>query len=137
MQPPLADRELNDLFMGTLPAQYYERLIGNTSSSFSELVIVGEKVEEGLKSGKISGGTSGSSSVKKPFNGYKKKEGEANAVYDQRGRGRGRQSSKPTPIQVPYMQYPYVAAVQYPGMPYQQPMQMQIPMQIPIQVSLN
>ena len=116
VQPALAERELNDLFMGTLPVQYYERLIGSTFSDFSNLVMVGEKIEEGLKAGKISGGNAGTSTVKKPFNGFKRKEAEANVVYESRGRGRGRQPTRPAPVQVPYMSYPYVAAMQFPGM---------------------
>src|ERR1051325_4387540 len=60
--------------MGTLPVQYYERLIGSTFSDFSNLVMVGEKIEEGLKTGKISGGNAGTSTVKKPFNGFKRKK---------------------------------------------------------------
>src|ERR1043165_7439558 len=113
VQPTLAERELNDLFMGTLPVQYYERLIGSTFSDFSNLVMVGEKIEKGLKTGKISGGNAGTSTVKKPFNGFKRKEDEANAVYESRGRGRGRQPARPAPVQVPYMSYPYVAAMNF------------------------
>src|ERR1044072_1459989 len=89
--------------------------------------MVGEKIEEGLKTGKISGGNAGTSTVKKLFNGFKRKEAEANAVYESRGRGRGRQPARPAHVQVPYMSYPYVAAMQFPGMPDQQPMQMQMP----------
>ncbi|XP_050889062.1 uncharacterized protein LOC127094247 [Lathyrus oleraceus] len=53
VHPPLVDRELIDIFMGTLQGQYYERLISSVSTGFSDMVIVGERVEEGLKSGKI------------------------------------------------------------------------------------
>src|ERR1043165_4144360 len=117
VQPALAERELNDLFMGTLPIQYYERLIGSTFSDFSILVMVGEKIEEGLKTGKISGGNVGPSAVKKSFNGFKRKEAEANAVYEPRGRGR--QPARPAPVQVLYMSYPYVSATQFRDMLYQ------------------
>src|ERR1051325_8972950 len=135
VQPALAERELNDLFMGTLPVQYYERLIGSTFSDFSNLVMVGERIEEGLKTGKISGGNVGPSTVKKVFNGFKRKEAETNAVYGARGRGRGRSPARSAPVQVPYMSYPYVAAMQFPSMPYQQPMQ--VPMQYSTQVPPN
>src|ERR1051325_6568147 len=49
VQPPLVERELNDLCMGTFPSQYYERLLGSNFSDFSNLVMVGEKIAEGLK----------------------------------------------------------------------------------------
>ncbi|CAK8530892.1 unnamed protein product [Lathyrus sativus] len=57
MHPPLVDRELIDIFMGTLQGQYYDKLIGSMSIGFSELVIISERIEEGLKSGKIQGGS--------------------------------------------------------------------------------
>lgn len=55
MHPLLLERELVDLFMGTLPCQYYEVMLESVSSRFSNLVIVGEGIEEGLKSIKIQG----------------------------------------------------------------------------------
>lgn len=44
------------------------------------MVIVGERVEEGLKSGKIQGGTSNHAILKKSFDGFKRKEGETIAI---------------------------------------------------------
>lgn len=35
--------------MGTLQGQYYERLISSVYIGLSDMVIVGERVEEGLK----------------------------------------------------------------------------------------
>ncbi|XP_050919305.1 uncharacterized protein LOC127136829 [Lathyrus oleraceus] len=61
--------------------QYYERLISSVSTGFSDMVIVGERVEEGLKSGKIQGGSISQPILKKPFNGFKRKEGETSAIY--------------------------------------------------------
>lgn len=53
VQPPLMERELFDMFMGTLQGPYYDRMVGITSTGFSELVIPGERIEVGLKMGKI------------------------------------------------------------------------------------
>ncbi|CAK8567693.1 unnamed protein product [Lathyrus sativus] len=131
VHPPLVDRELIDIFMGTLQGQYYEKLIGSVSAGFSDLVIVGERIEEGLKSGKIPGGSNSQANAKKPFNGYKKKEGETNSISLQKGQA-SQQAPAPMPYQVPYYQYPYVAVVQYAPMPYQpaiQAVQAQMPQQ--------
>lgn len=49
------------------------------------MVIVGERVEEGLKSGKIKWGSSVHDGAKKPFNGYQK-EGDTTAISSQKGR---------------------------------------------------
>lgn len=110
--PLLVDIELTDIFMSTLKGQYYRNLISSVTSSFSDLVIVGERVEEGLKSGKILGGSETQTGAKKPFNsGYKKKEGETNAVSSRDGKGNTQQVGPPP---MPCFQYPYVVAVQYP-----------------------
>lgn len=55
------------------------------SSGFSDMIIVGERVYDGLKSGKVQGGTSIQSGLKKPFNGFKRKEGETNIISSQGG----------------------------------------------------
>ena len=75
------ERELVDMFMGTLQVLYYDRMVGSSSVGFFELVMAGERFEVGLKMGKIQSANTSSStggSGKKPFNGYpKKKEGES------------------------------------------------------------
>ncbi|MCI57390.1 hypothetical protein A2U01_0078641, partial [Trifolium medium] len=70
----------------------------------------GERIEEGLRSGKIQGASNGQDGAKR------KKEGEANAIAVGSSQG-------PT-AQLPYFQYPYVAAVaqgQYPQPVYPMP----------------
>ncbi|XP_050894768.1 uncharacterized protein LOC127101400 [Lathyrus oleraceus] len=95
VQPPMMERELVDMFMGTLQGPYYDRMVGSTSVGFSELVMSGERIEVGLKMSKIQSTNAGSStgrSAKKPFGGYpKKKEGESSAMYSQRGQERTQQ----------------------------------------------
>lgn len=99
VQPPLTDRELVDMFMSTLNSPFYSHLIGSSSSGFTELIMTGERVESGIRSGKIQVGASSSSTAKKPPSGKK----ESNAVYGQPGRNRSHQSvgavhiSNPTP----------------------------------------
>ena len=51
---------------------------------FTELILTGERVEAGIKSGKIQKDTSSSAAVKKTFLAKK----EVSAIYSQRGQGR-------------------------------------------------
>ena len=79
VQPPLDDRELVDMFLGTLSVPYFNHLIGSSSSGFTELIMTGERVEAGIRSGKIQKGAS-SSTEKKPF---KKESSAANSSRSQ------------------------------------------------------
>ena len=53
VQPPLTDRELIDIFMGNLTGPFFKHLIGSSSVGFTELILTDERVEAGIKSGKI------------------------------------------------------------------------------------
>ena len=53
VQPPLSDRELVDMFLSTLSGPFFNHLIGSSSDGFTELIMTGERVEAGIKSGKI------------------------------------------------------------------------------------
>lgn len=57
-------------------------MVGSSSSNFSDIVVIGERIESGLESGKITDGNSKQQSeVGKPLSGYaKKKEGETIVV---------------------------------------------------------
>ncbi|XP_050908405.1 uncharacterized protein LOC127122034 [Lathyrus oleraceus] len=113
VQPPLLERELVDMFMGNLQGPYLDRMVGNTSSGFSDLVLAGERIENMIKMGKIQNSASTSSASKKTFVPYgKKREGETNAASIIRTRN-------PT--------YPQVAAIA-PVQPSQQQ-----PLAIPVQ----
>ena len=46
-------KEMVTTFLNTLKDPYYAHLIGHTTSSFADLVIVGERVEDGMKSGRL------------------------------------------------------------------------------------
>ena len=76
VQPPLSGRELVDMFMGTLTSPFFNHLIGSSSSGFTELILTRERVEGGIKSGKILVVAS-SNALKKTSNGKK----ETNDVY--------------------------------------------------------
>ena len=53
VQPPLSNRELVDMFMGTLTGPFFNHLIVSSSSGFTELILIEEHVQSGIKSGKF------------------------------------------------------------------------------------
>ena len=69
----MTDKELNKIFLNTLKAPYYDQMIGNSNTNFSDVVSVGEMIESGVKLGKIE-----SAKAKKLTS--KKKKGETHAV---------------------------------------------------------
>ena len=73
VQPPMTDKELNKIFLNTLNALYYDRMMGNLNTNFSDMVSAGEMIESGVKVDKIK-----STKAKKPT--LKKKEGKTHAV---------------------------------------------------------
>nr|XP_016437096.1 PREDICTED: uncharacterized protein LOC107763158 [Nicotiana tabacum] len=52
-QPPLDDNELTKYFIRAQEGIYFEKMIGIMCQKFSELVRIGDYLEEGIKSGKI------------------------------------------------------------------------------------
>ena len=42
VQPPLSDRELVDMFPGTLSGPFFNHLIDSSSAGFTELILTGE-----------------------------------------------------------------------------------------------
>ncbi|XP_050897112.1 uncharacterized protein LOC127103924 [Lathyrus oleraceus] len=103
----LTDAELVDIFMGTLHGLYYEKMVGSSSSNFADMVTIGERIENGLKIGKIASIDS-QPAAKKSHGFAKKKEAEANVVttnvYAQ---------VKALMDHMPYYPYPYIVVAQY------------------------
>ncbi|KAA0054570.1 uncharacterized protein E5676_scaffold519G00030 [Cucumis melo var. makuwa] len=54
VQPPLTDKELMAMFINTLQAPYYDRMVGSASTNFSDVITIGERIEFGVKNGRIS-----------------------------------------------------------------------------------
>ena len=71
VQPPLSEIELVDMFLGTLSGPFFNHLIGSSSAGFSKLILTGERVEVGIKNGKIQKYTSSFAAIRKPFIGKK------------------------------------------------------------------
>ncbi|XP_060185092.1 uncharacterized protein LOC132614615 [Lycium barbarum] len=53
VQPPIRDREMTATFIECQVGIYYEIMIGMMGQKFTEVVRMGEAIEEGIKSGKI------------------------------------------------------------------------------------
>ena len=71
---------MTTIFLKTLGAFYYERMMASTPSDFTEMVRMGVHLEEAIREGRLTK-SEGSSNVKKPSYGFvKKKEGETNVV---------------------------------------------------------
>ncbi|XP_050909030.1 uncharacterized protein LOC127122787 [Lathyrus oleraceus] len=86
VQPPLIEKELVDMFMGTLHGPYLEKLIGITSAGFSDLMVASERIENCLKFGKIQDTITRVNGAKKSQSGFpNKKEGETNAATTAKG----------------------------------------------------
>lgn len=120
VEPPLTEKELADWFVDTVRPEFFERMVGSVNASFSDLVVVGIKVELGLKNGKmiISASNSNNNNNTKKFSSsfHKKKEGETNAVMGSRRKNQSwkKQQSfaQQQYVQRPqFAQQPYVAAI--------------------------
>lgn len=53
VQPPLSNSELVEIFMNILQGSYFGKMVESMSSNFSELVTIGERIENGLNTGGI------------------------------------------------------------------------------------
>lgn len=119
--------------MGTLQGLYFEKMIGSSSTNFADMVTIGERVESGLKSGKIIDTTAQQTTNKRPHRGFtKKKEGEANTVT---ARARPRYQFPMAPM--PFYPYLYVAATKYQQLPFQYQPQKGNQQSTPAQKNLN
>ena len=74
------------MFVGTLQAPYYKKLVGNAITNFIDMVISSEMIENAIKSDRISI-TEAPGSIKKIINKGKEREvnivGETNARFNQ------------------------------------------------------
>lgn len=84
-------------------------MVGSSSYNFTDIVVIGERIESGLKSGKITSGNNNQQYVtRKSLSGYgNKKEGETNFVTTNVPQYQAHMA--PTS----YFPYPYVAAAQF------------------------
>ncbi|KAL4387552.1 hypothetical protein GQ457_09G017840 [Hibiscus cannabinus] len=79
VQPPLGEKEMVVIFIQTLDGPILDRLIGNATTNFADLVLSGELIENAVKSSKIDSG--GSSSHRKSLSGKRDHEVNSSGVY--------------------------------------------------------
>ena len=78
--PPMEEKEMTKIFLKTLGAFYYERMVASAPSDFTEMVGMGIRLEEAVREGCLTN-SEGSRGAKKPCYGFtKKKEGDENVV---------------------------------------------------------
>ncbi|RDX84631.1 hypothetical protein CR513_34297, partial [Mucuna pruriens] len=77
------------MFIDTLPSPFYDKVVGNVASNFVNLVVVGERIELGIKWGKFTQSSNNIGFTKKP---NQEKKGEANAILLE-----SRKASSPIP----------------------------------------
>ena len=65
---------MTNIFLKTLGAFYYERMVESAPSDFTEMVGMGVRLEEAVREGRLTKSES-SSNVKKPSYGFVKKKG--------------------------------------------------------------
>ena len=70
----MTEKKTTKLFISTLKDPYYDRMVGNITKIFADIVVAGEMIENAIKTSKIQ-----NVEIRKgSFN--KKKEGETNAI---------------------------------------------------------
>ncbi|RDY07919.1 hypothetical protein CR513_07906, partial [Mucuna pruriens] len=80
VQPPLSKKELVTTFIDILQSPFYDKMIGNVSPNFSNLVIIRERVEMGMRSGRIALRIATTNANKHLRSTNKRKEGETNTI---------------------------------------------------------
>ncbi|XP_016700082.2 uncharacterized protein [Gossypium hirsutum] len=53
VEPPLTKTEITVLFINTLKAPFYDKLVGSATKDFADIVISGELIENAIKSGRM------------------------------------------------------------------------------------
>ena len=53
IQPPLTEKEIAKLLISILKDPYCDRMVGNTTRIFTDIVAAGEMIEGAIKTGKI------------------------------------------------------------------------------------
>ncbi|RDY00571.1 hypothetical protein CR513_16232, partial [Mucuna pruriens] len=66
------------MFIDTLPSPYYDKVVGSVASNFADLVVVGKRIELGIRCGKLTQASNNVGFTKKLPS--EKKKGEANIM---------------------------------------------------------
>ncbi|XP_059277557.1 uncharacterized protein LOC132031603 [Lycium ferocissimum] len=119
---PMNDREMTATFIECQAGIFYEKMIGMMGQKFTEVVRMGEALEEGIKSGKIQDLTA-LQAVNKAIqsgsiSGTKKKKEDAAVVMNVQGHKPSQATTYFNHPQPPFYPYHYVEPYQTPLSPY-------------------
>ncbi|RDY13375.1 hypothetical protein CR513_01723, partial [Mucuna pruriens] len=76
VKPPLTEKEMVSMFIETLPSSFNDKAVGSVASNFADLVTVGERIESGLKRGRIASNLTDLGRKPVP----KRRKGESNVI---------------------------------------------------------
>ena len=76
VQPPLTERETTKIFVNSLKGIYHDRMLGNVTKNFADMVVSRELIKSSIKNGLVEDNLGS-----KKTGSAKKKEGEAQAVH--------------------------------------------------------
>ena len=79
VEPSLSEKETTTLFIDTFREAFYDKMIGCTSSKFSDIVVIVERVERDMRKWRIDSPRATNSKTL-PSGTRKKKEGNTNAM---------------------------------------------------------
>ena len=88
VQPPLIETEMMTLFANAFRAPYYEHLMGSSTQHFYDVVRIAERIEQGIRSGRIAEPIENRGFI------VKKKQNEVNSLE---GGYKGRSKNYQTP----------------------------------------
>ena len=74
VNPPLEEKEMTKVFLNTLGPFYYERMIASAPGDFTEMVSMGMRLEEGVRTGRLVKEIGFSSGTKKVGTSFPKKK---------------------------------------------------------------
>ena len=107
VQPPMMENEMIKWFIDNLKPPYYEKMISTQVTHFASLILIGERIDEGIRSKKIMDAKSLSSMVEqqvKRMTGHKTKEVDVHMVDNTSKRPRGVAPAYATLATRPYQQ---------------------------------
>ena len=74
VNPPLEEKEMTKVFLNTLGPFYYERMVANAPGDFTEMVSMGMRLEEGVRTGRLTKEMGSSSGTKRVGTGFPRKK---------------------------------------------------------------
>ena len=74
VNPPMEEKEMTKIFLNTLGSFYYERMVASAPGNFNEMVSMGMRLEEGIRTGRLTKEAGSSSGTKKVGTSFPRKK---------------------------------------------------------------